>query len=368
MTIQPNVLAEDAASARGMSVGGQKRLSGAAEPDRMKASIAEERIRPSQSESAPPTPLVRIDFGHGLIAWAKLEGLTEAQSHKIRAARAIVADMQARGQIGRVPVRLLLSSSGRAAQAFAYATAGIDGVELIVISDVLSPSELLEELDRFPHVKKIIVDDPDRTGSHIGARMRVIADLQERGPHSLIIDQYDDRRFPEAYLRSLVPEVIAQAAGKIAAIYAPTGTGALIRSFDIDKTLNDRNWLIVPVDAEGSALFRPAQRGIKRNFSGYGNARPTGLIEECRELERPIYVPDLAVVRMARWLTTCAGLHVGPSSAAVAAAFIHAAYVRHPSTMRAGMPVLIFPDDGGAYRNTLYDAAWLSRMGLGKAV
>jgi cysteine synthase len=165
-----------------------------------------------------------------------------------------------------------------------------------------------------------------------------------------------------------VPEVIAQVGGRIAAVYVPTGTGALIRGFDLDKASHRRPWHIVPVDAENSGLFRLPPRGGKRAFSGYGNARPTGLISACTHLEAPIHVPDHAVVRMSRWLAVSAGLCVGPSSAAVAAAFVHAAATDHPSTRRDGMPVLIFPDDGEAYRNTLFDPAWLSLKGFGKAV
>lgn len=318
--------------------------------------------------SRSPTPLVALDFGHGLWAFAKLEGFNKARSHKERAARAVIAALRNEGLIGCGRKTLLLSSSGRAARAFAESIEGIEGAELKIISDALSPPELLADLAGFAHVETIVINEPDQSGSHLNARLRRIAELQASHPDSITLDQYSDPRFPQAYLTTLVPEVIDQAGGNISAVFLPTGTGALARSFDLDKCLHRRSWKIVPVDAEGSALFRKPPRGVKRHFSGYGNARPTAFIEACGSIERPIFVPDLAVARVARWLLQQAGLLVGPSSAAVAAAFLHAAFIDHPALIGEGMPVLIFPDDGAAYTNSLFNDVWLNEHGMGRAV
>ena len=299
-------------------------------------------------------------------AWAKIEGENPSGSHKHRLAAAKVESLRKTGRIGHGQAILLLSSSGRMAEAFAMQTADIDGVRLIIVSDKLSPDALLAKLRKFSHVELIVVDKPDSTNSHLEARLRVIDDLKKRYPHAIYIDQYSDELLPIAYLDSLVEEVLEQTTGHMSIIFVPTGTGATLRAFDLDKFINGRRYIIQPVDAEGSSLFRKGNGG--RHYSGYGNGRQTEYCRSCTTIADPIYVDDVEVARMANWLLITQQLCVGPSSAAAAAAFVQAAR-RFPSRLpHWGIPVLIFPDHGEPYMDSLYNDDWLIANGLGKAI
>jgi cysteine synthase len=319
---------------------------------------------------SPPcvTPIIKLDFGFGLTAFAKLEGLTPAKSHKARWAGQIIASMRASGRIGRGPATLVVPSSGRTAAAIALATRDVPALRVVVFTDVLSPTSLRGELDGYAHVRTVVVNEPDATGSHLRARMRLVDAFLAQNPQAILVDQYSDPRIPLAYQSTLISEVLAQRGEDISAVFIPVGTGGLLRAFDLDKANNGRRWLLVPVDAEGSAIFRKPSRGIRRRFSGYGNAGPTAFISECSFIEPPIYVPDEAVVRTSRWLDANAGLKVGASGAATVAAFMHAAFIDHPALRRAGSALLILPDDGGAYGDTLFDDNWVRRNGMGRAV
>jgi cysteine synthase A len=325
------------------------------------------RTAPLPGPSHFLTPLLKLDFGFGLNALAKFEGLTPAKSHKDRWAGEIVKAMVATGRIGQEPATLVVPSSGRTAAAIALATEGLP-VSVVVFTDVLSPSALRSELDAHPHVRTVVVNEPDATGSHLRARMRLVTAFLAQNPRAILIDQYGDPRIPLAYQDTLLPEILAQTGGEISAVFMPVGTGGLLRGFDLDKARNARRWLLIPVDAAGSAIFRKPNRGARRRFSGYGNAGPTTFINECSFVEPAIFVPDDAVVRASRWLDANVGIRVGASGAATVAAFMHAAFTDHPALKRAGIPLLILPDDGGAYADTLYDDEWVRSNGMGYAV
>jgi len=313
------------------------------------------------------TPMVPIDFG-GVVAMAKLECKNPSGSHKDRVARYKIKSLITTGRISPTgkTATMILSTSGNAGRAFAHHTAGLN-VRLILVSDVLSPREHLATVEQYDHVELYTVDDPDPSGSHVAARKKVIARLVEQEPEAIVIDQYGDELFPLAYEQTLVGEIEAQAVN-MSAIFLPTGTCATLLAFCRYKHAHGRNWLIKPIDAAGSALFRKPI-GVKRKFSGYGNARPTPLLDICKgEYSPPIHIDDVDAARMCWWLWKKQGLYVGPSSGAVAAAFIQCASSPHYDLPHRGHPVLMMSDAGTTYTNTLYNPRWLEENGLGAAI
>jgi cysteine synthase len=318
------------------------------------------------NQSNHMTPMREIHFGRGLVAVAKMEAENPSGSHKDRAIGIKIRSLLETGQIGNGPQTIIMSSSGRAAISGAEYTAGIPGVKFVVISDKLSPEALIRPLRNFAHVELIVVDKPDSTGSHLSERLAVLESLKLANPGAIILDQYSDEILPLAYRDSLVSEIENQIGLDSAVIFIPVGTCALLKAIcDRKREKRGRRWIVQPVDAEGSRLFHDCPG--KRYFSGYGNAKPTPFAQRAWSFAAPIWVKDIEVARMARWLLTGANLKVGPSSAATAAGFVKVAW-NSDRVPHDAIAVLIFPDYGDAYDDTIFNDEWLMDHGLGKAI
>jgi cysteine synthase len=310
------------------------------------------------------TPVIEISIA-GRPVLCKLEGENPSGSHKDRAARFLVERLH---QCGRLRPgsrrRLLVSSSGNFARAVAHHTSA-DEAEIIVIIDVLSPTRLIESLGRYPHARVIVIDEPDATGSHLQARLRLVRELLTSDPEIEFLDQYSNRLIPAAYARSLAPELARQVDLDGAALFAPVGTGAMLNGLISYRRAMSGAWPAFAVDANGSGLFRPPIHGARRLLSGYGNGRPTGLLAEVRaEIEYAAYVTDAEAVNACWRLRRREGLTVGPSSGAVLAA-IENVVTRRPDLLpERCLPIAILPDWGDAYADTVFDADWLRKNGL----
>ena len=295
------------------------------------------------------TPLRPICIaGHDLLC--KLEGDNPAGSHKDRPARWLLRYLRSAGRIGvGAASHLLISSSGNFAKAIAYHTLG-DQVEVVVITDVLSPDGFLRQLSAFPHVTVLVVNEPDTTGSHLAARLRLAERLLVENPTMLFLDQYSNPLIAEAYEHTLGPEIVAQVGGPIGAVFVPVGTGGTLNGLIRHRANCGGSWSFFAVDAEGSALFRPPLHGASRTLSGYGNGRPTDLLKEVHDqIDHVIFVKDGEAISMCRRICDTEGLSIGPSAGAALAAFEKVAS-RRPDLVPNDQPaVAILPDRGEVY-------------------
>lgn len=316
------------------------------------------------------TPLLEIDL-YGFPVAIKRESEQPSGSHKDRVARVKVAFLKEVFGLGSTLKNLLLSSSGNTARAFATHIADLPGVVLHVVTDELSPAKHRAELSKFGNVRLHVVDNPDDSGSHLTARLTRIEELKnhfrDAGENYYEIDQYGDPLFSIAHELSLAEEIEQQVDGPLAAILVPGGTCATLHGLSQFKKSNSRNWLLIPVDAEGSRLFDPNNTSGRRVYSGHGNARPTEFSKSCDQTAEPERPSNLAVARMARWLLIRHELYVGPSSAAVAAAFVALLNAQPYCLPHYGTVVLVMPDGGDNYSDTLHNDDWLMSQGLGLA-
>lgn len=305
------------------------------------------------------TPMVPVDV-FGELVLAKMEKFNPSGSHKDRPARLIVRSLL---RSGNLPGRLIVSSSGNFANAVAYHTQG-EGVGLTVVTDVLSPPAFAALLRTYPHVDVRVVDNPDASGSHLAARLKLIERLREATPTAVVIDQYTDRRLPIAYEESLAREVVIQAGDTVGAVFVPVGTGATLSGLLRYRARNGMHWPVFAVDADGSNLFRCAQ-GVKRRLSGYGNAGPTKIVSELAgEPYYVVHVSDSRAVDMCHRAWQRDRLSVGPSSGATLSAVARVLERRPDLLPHTGPIVAILPDGGQNYASTVFDEGWLSSVGL----
>ena len=308
------------------------------------------------------TPIVAFETQTTSVL-AKLEQCNPSGSHKDRPARLIIEALFRSGRLSP-DARLLVSSSGNFARAIAYWTAS-SGVLVEVYTDVLSSAGQISSLWAFPHVRVNVIDEPDATGSHLKARLRLIAEAQSRDPKAVFIDQYQNFLLPLAYEQTLAQEIEEQTRGDVSAVFVVVGTGATLNGILQYKIQHAARWRVIAVDAAGSALFHVPPSGTKRRLPGYGNGLRTGLVKALPAgLDYVVHVTDWDVVMACHEMRRI-GLNVGPSSGAIVAAVDYVAQFRPELLGGYGRPLLIMPDGGEHYEDTVYSPEWLCSKGLG---
>lgn len=250
---------------------------------------------------------------------------------------------------------LLVSSSGNFAESVSFYTLG-GGIEVTVVTDVLSSRKLISKLEKYSHVKTVVIDNPDETGSHLKARLEFIDSALRKDKSLYFLDQYGNKLLPAIYECSLAEEIWRQTSGEVSSLFFPCGTGATIAGLANRLKKLKPTIRVFAVDAFGSNLFRPAKG--KRKLPGYGNSKATDLIKEAYKLiDYVIYVADPAAVEMCHSLKR-EGIWVGPSSGAAVAAFCQVNSYSPHLLPNYGIPVVVAPDGGENYTENVFSEEW----------
>ena len=317
------------------------------------------------------TPLTEIELG-GLPVLLKREEFTPSGSHKDRPTKLITDALRRNGKfrpVGGKKPQFVVPSSGNFGNGFAFHTQD-DLIEVVVITDVLSSVESQETLRAYDHVQLDVVNQPDETGSHLKARMALLAEHIAKNPTATVINQYCERCVPLAYELTLAREIDEQTDGQVGAIVLPVGTGGMLNGLLKYIEKNRRNWKVIAADARGSRLFHdPA--GCKRHFPGYGNGQSTALIEEVSRKPYSfdvVHIDDLHAALACHRMWRKHELMFGPSGGASVAAIEMVLRHRPDLIPDSGHVVAIMPDSGRKYFSNLYCEEWLMANDLGKVV
>lgn len=309
-----------------------------------------------------PSAVTMADFSFGgSRVHAVLQRDTPSGSHKDHAGRFLVGDHRRKGIIRSNRLsRFVVPSSGNFGHSFATHTRD-DRVEVVIVTDVLSPKRLRERFKTdYDHVRVEVVDKPDETGSHMLERLRLIEQLQHDDSRLQLVDQYANQQIPRAYELLLLSQLYRQFHEQIDGVFVAVGTGGLANALFHFRKRYGLNFPIYAVDADGSCLARPPRHGARRRLSGYGNGIHPQLMSEVRDdLDHWINVDDEEAVAMCHHLRDHHSLLVGPSSGAVLAAFEKMSRLRRAALPKTGNLIAILPDGGEAYTDTVFDARWL---------
>ena len=325
--------------------------------------------QPRKNDTA--TPITEIALG-SLPVLLKREEFVPSGSHKGRPTKFIADALRRNGKFYRVTGKkpqFVVPSSGNFGIGFAFHTQ-YDDIEVLVITDALSSVESREALRAYDHVRVEVVDQPDESGSHLKARMALLANFLAKNPNATVINQYCERCVPLAYELSLAKEIDEQTDGQVGMIVLPVGTGGTLNGVLKYVQKHRRNWTVIAADARGSRLFHdPA--GCKRHFPGYGNGQPTALIEEISRYPYSfgvVHVDDEHAALACHSMWRKHDLMFGPSSGASIAAIEMVLRYRPELIPDAGHIVAVMPDSGRNYMSSLFSEDWLMANGLGKVV
>ncbi|TKK87245.1 2,3-diaminopropionate biosynthesis protein SbnA [Herbidospora galbida] len=299
------------------------------------------------------TPLIRLDrlFPDSPVTfYGKLEGQNPGGSSKDRAALSMTLDAITTGAIVPGHTVLIESSSGNLGIALAQICRRL-GIRFVCVVDPKTTTQNLALLAAYGAEVDLVTDSEN--GDYLPARLRRVQELLARHPHTFWTNQYANPLNAHAQ-ESIMREVVAQLGGVPPDyMFIATGTCGTIHGCRSYSRRNGLPTRVVAVDAEGSAIFGHPRR--PRLIPGHGAAiRPP--LHHDDIADEVVHVGDQDCVVGCRTLATTEAILCGGSSGAV----VSAADARRGRLPAGSTCVLVLPDRGERYLDTIYSDPWVN--------
>ncbi|HWS52701.1 MAG TPA: 2,3-diaminopropionate biosynthesis protein SbnA [Pyrinomonadaceae bacterium] len=298
------------------------------------------------------TPLIRLTKvvkDRPKRVYAKLESLNPGGSMKDRPAFHIIRQGVESGLIppGTVVVE---SSSGNMGVGLAQ-VCSYYGLRFICVVDPKTTTQNILLLRAYGAEVDMVTEPDPQSREYLQARINRVRQLCAEIKNSYWPNQYANRCNAEAHRRT-VREIIASLGGRLDYLFCATSTCGTLRGCAEYLREQKMATRIYAVDAVGSVIF--GGQKAKRLIPGHGAAiRPDlyhpDLADEC------IQVTDLDCVVGCRRLARFEAVLAGGSSGGVLTAFDRVRDDLDPE----GTCVLILPDRGERYLDTIYSDTWV---------
>jgi len=280
--------------------------------------------------------------------FAKLEYNNFTGSSKDRAAYSIVYNGIKTGRINEHST-IIASSSGNLAIAVASICKNL-GLKFIPVIDP-NINGAYESLLNLLSYKVVKVTERDHTGGYLLTRIDVVNKLHATMENSFIADQYGDPNNYKGYF-GLGREIVRSIEDLDYIFVAVSSSGAITGiSRSVKKERPDIK--IIGVDVEGSVIFNAPP--VKRYISGIGASQVPPIIENAL-IDDVVIVSQLDIIKGCFELLNEQVIFAGASSGAV----YFAAKNYFKDNKHSGIPssLLIFPDKGHTYLDTIYNKKW----------
>jgi cysteine synthase A len=224
---------------------------------------------------------------------------------------------------------------------------------LILVSDPAIDPQLKNRLKHLGS-RVEIVSEPAAVGGYQRARLDRLAKCQAEYPDHFWPSQYDNAHNPGAY--APVAELISETLGEIDCLVGTVGSGGSMCGTSSYLRLLYPHLYVVGVDTVNSVLF--GQPDGKRALRGLGNSlMPPNL--DHTHFDEVHWVSAAEAFHVTRYLhSNYALFHGGTSGAAYLVARWWAR--KNPGAK----VVLLLPDEGYRYQQTIYDDDWLRSNNL----
>ncbi|MFF4623381.1 2,3-diaminopropionate biosynthesis protein SbnA [Nonomuraea jabiensis] len=300
------------------------------------------------------TPLVELErLVPGLLVYAKLERFNPGGSLKDRSALSMLSAAIDAGDLVPGISVVVESSSGNLAIGMAQICRYL-GLRFICVVDARTTEQNLAILRAFgAEVEVVEFPDPD-TGEYLPRRIQRVREILDSVPNSFHPNQYGNRLNARAHVQTM-REIAEALNGEIDHLFVPVSScGTLVGCADYVAE-HGLPVKITAVDAIGSMIFEGQTPG-PRLLPGHGAAIRPALFRE-GAADRVVHVSDLDCVVGCRRLTEREAILAGASSGAIVSALT--------ATQRDMAPgstcVLLLPDGGDRYLDTIYSDEWVRR-------
>lgn len=295
------------------------------------------------------TPLVRLGryFKENNV-YAKLESANPAGSMKDRTAQRIVSELIRNGTV-RKGGTLIESSSGNMAVGLAQACRFYD-LKLIVVVDVNLNAQNYKLLAAYG-AEVVRVTEPLPNGGFLAARLQKVRELLNLYPGSVWTNQYANPNNPKTYW-NVMDEIVESLKSQPDYLFVATSTcGSLMGCADYIQE-NELSTKLIAVDAKGSVLFGGVSGN--RRIPGHGAGVPSKFLD-VRKVHEVVHVSDLECVTGCRDLLDKEAILSGGSSGGIITAFNKIRY----KIPKNATSVLLLPDSGERYLDTIYNDHWV---------
>lgn len=300
------------------------------------------------------TPLVELERllpGSGLRVFAKLERFNPGGSIKDRSALGMLLGKIRSGELEPGRSVVIESSSGNLAVGIAQICRYF-GIRFVCVVDPKTTDHNIAILHAYG-AQVEMVSEPDASGEYLPVRKRRVRQLVESTPHSYSPNQYANALNPLAH-RQTMREIREALDGRVDYLFCSVSSFGTLRGCADFVRRNQMPTKVVAVDAVGSMIFEGQQPGVRRLVPGHGaSVRPE--LFDSSAADEVVHVTDLESVVGCRRLVTSEAILAGGSSGAVVSALGKVAG-RLPEGSTC---VLVFPDGGDRYLNTIYADSWV---------
>lgn len=295
-------------------------------------------------EAIGHTPLVRVPFQTQASVYAKLEYLNSGGSIKDRSALYMVEQAEKDGKL-KPSGTIVEASSGN--QGIALAMIGaVKGYKVIITASEKVSEEKLKTLRAYGAEVVICpatdsIDDPQ--SYHNKAE-----EILRSTPGAFMPDQYHNLNNPEAYYKTLGPEIWQQTEGKVTHLFAAAGTGGHVSG--VGKYLKEQNPKVKIIAVDAATSFH-ATNGHPKPYKmeGIGVDFEAPCLDE-KNIDEFYPVTDEQGLGMLKVMAHKYGLLIGTSAGAVAYAAME--YIK--KLTKDDLAVMIFGDSGRAYLSKDY--------------
>ncbi|GHF69391.1 cystathionine beta-synthase [Streptomyces mashuensis] len=270
---------------------------------------------------------------------------------KLLPARFMIDRAEDRGALG-TGTTIIETSSGTFALGLAM-VARLRGYQLKIVGDPAIDRNLRMRL-RGLGADVEIVERAGAQGGYQQARLDRVAELCEQIPDHFVPGQYDNKDNPTAYGR--VAELVGDALGHVDCLVGPVGSGGSTGGLASFLRLANPGLHLVGVDTHGSVIFGMEDR--PRLVRGLGNSLlPANVRHDA--YDEVHWVNAAETFRATRDLHERKALFMGATSGA---AHLVAQWwaARNPGAK----VVVMLPDEGNRYQETVYSEEWLHANGV----
>ena len=324
-------------------------------------------IRSGLVDAIGNTPLIKLRKASeitGCTILGKAEFMNPGGSVKDRAAKFIIEDAEAKGQLE--PGGIIVEG-----------TAGNTGIGLAVVGNakgyktviIIPETQTQEKKDMLRLVGADLREvpakpyrDPD---NYIKVSARLAEEINATAEHGAIwANQFDNVANRDGHITLTAPEIWEQTDGQIDAFVAAVGTGGTLTGTGIGLKERNKDVVIALADPMGAAIYSFVKTGeLKSEGSsiteGIGQGRITKNLEDA-PIDEAFQIPDAEALEVAFDLLEHEGLCLGSSSGINVAGAI-----RLGQQMGPGHTIVtVLCDSGSRYQSKMFNPAFLRSKDL----
>lgn len=294
------------------------------------------------------TPYKKLTTDMKCNLFAQLEYYNLTGSIKDRPAYYILRNAIKQGKINQ-HTTIIESSSGNFAIALATICKELS-LRFIPVIDANTSDEKESILKLLSH-KVVKITERDETGGYLLNRLRFIEHFLKNHENCFNPNQYENEDNYLSYYYTMGEE-IAQNFDKLDMVFVSVSSGGTITGLSLKLKEVFKDIKIVGVDVKGSLIFR--NEASIRNVSGIGSSKRAPIIEMAK-IDDVVILDESEIVEGCKNLLHEQTIFGGASSGA---AYLAAKKYLKPYEGADVNALIICPDKGNDYVNTIYNEAW----------